>query len=167
MSAATGDLVGTAGWRVASHVVADPLPADWREQLVQRLGTRPRRIGAWAELALYGARRCLDEAGEAALAPGASLRVASLGGTMDATRVIARQSLTGLPLPFDFMQSQPSQMLAALGQHLGWQGDARFVQCRDAQATLALAQLESGTAGLLFGWVESGRRTEWWRFVRT
>lgn len=156
----------SAGWRTVAHVAVEPLPADWREQLAARIGTRPRRIGPWAELALFGARRCLDEAGETTLPSGASLRVASLGGTMDATRVIARQSLTGLPLPFDFMQSQPSQMLAALSQHLGWQGDARFVLSRDAQATLALAQLESGPAGLLFGWVEAGRRTEWWRLVR-
>lgn len=155
----------SAPWRLLAHVVAAPPPADWREQLVQRIGTRPRRIGPWAELALYGARRCLDEAGEAVLPAGASLRVASVGGTMDATRVIAQQSLTGLPLPFDFMQSQPSQMLAALSQHLGWQGDARFVSTRDEPATLGLAQLESGPAGLLFGWVEAGQRSEWWRFA--
>ncbi|MBX3618902.1 MAG: hypothetical protein KF891_02750 [Rhizobacter sp.] len=151
--------------KLVAHAVTDPLPADWREQLVQRLGTRPRRIGAWAELALHGARQCLDAAGEDTLPAGAVLRVASLSGPMSATRTIAEQVRHGLPMPFTFMQSQPSQMLAALAQHLGWQGDARFTLCRDAQATLALAQLESGPAGLLLGWVEEDRRTEWWRFT--
>lgn len=155
-----------SAWRTAAHIVLAPPPDDWRERLVQRIGTRPRRIGPWAELALHGARLCLDAAGEETLPRGASLRVASLGAAMDATRVIARQSQTGLPLPFDFMQSQPSQMLAALSQHLGWQGDARFLSCRDEVMTLALAQAESGPGGLLFGWVEAGRRSEWWRFVK-
>lgn len=150
---------------LVAQVELDPLPADWREQLVQRLGTRPRRIGGWAELALLGARLCLDAAGEATLAPGATLRVGSLSGPMSATRSVAGQAREGLPLPFSFMQSQPSQMLAALGQHLGWQGDARFIQTRDVSATLRLAQLECGPAGLLIGWVEEDLRTAWWRYA--
>lgn len=151
--------------KLAAHVVVDPLPPDWREQLAQRLGARPRRIGEWAELALHGARLCLDAAGEDTLPAGATLRVASLSGPMAATRAVAEQARASLPLPFTFMQSQPSQMLAAVSQALRWQGDARFVVCRDVQATLRLAQLESGPAGLLIGWVEEARRTEWWRFV--
>jgi hypothetical protein len=150
-------------WRVLAHVAVDPLPADWREQLAQRLGHRPRRIGAWAELALYGARLCLDEAGEISLPVGARLRVASLSGPINATRAVAAQAETGLPMPFNFMQSQASQMLAALSQHLAWQGDARFVTCRDPQAVLQLAQAEGGDSGVLFGWVEEDRRSEWWR----
>jgi hypothetical protein len=149
-----------------AHVVLDPLPADWREQLVQRLGTRPRRIGGWAELALHGARRCLDAAGEDALPRGTLLRVVGTGGPMVATRAVAEQAAAGLPMPFSFMQSQPSQMLAALSQHLGWQGDARFVLNRDPHATLQLAQLESGAAGVLIGTVDEDRRTEWWRYAQ-
>ncbi|HEX3138821.1 MAG TPA: hypothetical protein VHQ87_02130 [Rhizobacter sp.] len=152
-------------WRTAAHVVIDPLPADWREQLARRLGQRPRRIGAWTELALYGARVCLDAAQEEALPAGALLRVASLSGPRSATHAIVEQSRMGLPMPFSFMQSQPSQMLAALGQHLAWQGDARFTLCRDREATLQLAQLESGAPGVLIGWVEEDLRTEWWRLV--
>jgi hypothetical protein len=155
-----------SGWSITGHVVLDPLPADWRERLATRLGQRPRRIGPWAELALYGARLCLDAAGESALPAGAQLRVASLSGPLAATRQIAQQARTGLPMPFAFMQSQPSQMLAALSQHLGWQGDARFCVCRDPSALLQLAQQESGAAGLLIGWVEEDHRTEWWRMLR-
>jgi hypothetical protein len=152
-------------WRTHAHVVVDPLPVNWREQLAQRLGHRPRRIGAWAELALYGARMCLDAAEERALPAGAQLRVASLSGPMSATRAAAQQAETALPLPFTFMQSQASQMLAALSQHLGWQGDARFTLSREPNAVLQLAQCECSAEGLLIGWVEEDRRTEWWRMV--
>lgn len=148
-----------------SHVVLDPLPADWRDQLARRLGTRPRRIGAWAELALHGARLCLDAAQEDQLHDGALLRVVGVHGPMGATRLVAEQARQGLPLPFTFMQSQPSQTLAALSQHLGWQGDARYVLCRDTHAALQLAQLECGDAGLLIGTVEEDLRTEWWRYT--
>lgn len=147
-----------------AHVVFDPLPADWRDQLARRLGTRPRRIGGWAELALFGARLCLDAAQEEQLPTGALLRVVGVHGPMEATRVVAEQATQGLPLPFTFMQSQPSQTLAALSQHLGWQGDARYVLSRDAHATLQLAQLEAGPTGFLIGTVTEDHRTEWWRY---
>jgi hypothetical protein len=153
-------------WRTLAHVTVDPLPEGWRDDLARRLGTRPRRIGPWAELALYGARLCLAAANEEALPAGATLRVASVTGPLDVTRVIAEQARSAVPMPFSFMQSQPSQMLAALAQSLAWQGDARFVMCRDADTTLQLAQLEAGPHGLLLGWVEDGRRTQWWRMVR-
>jgi hypothetical protein len=153
-------------WHTLAHILADPLPGDWRDQLAMRLGERPRRIGSWAELALYGARLCLDAAGEPALPAGAQMRIASLSGPLRATQMIAGQARTGLPMPFAFMQSQPSQMLAALSRHLAWQGDARFTLCRDRHAILQLAQQECSAAGVLIGWVEEERSTEWWRMVR-
>lgn len=148
-----------------AHVALDPLPADWRDQLARRLGARPRRLGGWAELALLGARLCLDAAGEEHLPAGAVLRVVGVHGPMEATRAVVEQATQGLPLPFSFMQSQPSQMLAAVSQHLGWQGDARYVLGRDPQATLQLAQLESGPEGVLIGTVAEGLRTQWWRYT--
>jgi len=155
-----------SGWQTLAHVVVDPLPADWRDQLAQRLDQRPRRIGAWVELALYGARLCLDAAGETTLPPGALLRVASLSGPLAVTRALAEQARHRLPLPFAFMQTQPSQMLAALSQHLTWQGDARFMLCRDKAAVMRLAKLECGPAGVLIGWVEEDQCAEWWRLRR-
>ena len=153
-------------WHLLAHVAVDPLPADWRGRLADRLGESPRRLGSWAELALYGARACLDAAHEPALPAGATLRVASLSGPLRATRTVIDQARAGMPMPFAFMQSQPSQMLAALSRHLAWQGDAGFTLSRDPQAVLQLAQLEAGPAGLLIGWVEEDLRTEWWRWVR-
>lgn len=155
-----------SNWRVVAQVCLDPLPNDWREQLIQRIGQRPRRIGGWAELALYGARLCLDAAQEAMLPSAVQLRVASLSGPLTASRSIIEQARSSLPRPFTFMQSQPSQLLATLSQHLQWQGDARFTVCRDRDAVLELAKLECSTAGLLIGWVEEDTRTQWWRLAR-
>jgi hypothetical protein len=153
-------------WRTVAHETA-ALPEDWRMQLAVRLGQRPRRVGLWAELALYGARRCLDAAGEATLPAQAVLCVASLRGPVAVTRATIDQLSTGLPMPFSFLQSQPSQMLAALCQALAWQGDARFMLTRDAQVLRAQVLREAGPAGALLGWVDEGPvlRSEWWRLV--
>ncbi|RYY52962.1 MAG: hypothetical protein EOO24_64695, partial [Comamonadaceae bacterium] len=71
--------------KLAAHIVLAPPPADWRDALAARLGQRPRRIGVWAELALHGARQCLDAAGEPALQPDARVRVMSFSGARSAT----------------------------------------------------------------------------------
>jgi hypothetical protein len=157
------------GWRLAAHVGSTPPPPDWRDALARRLGQRPRRIGPWAELAMYGALQCLDTAGMAHLPTGARLRVASLSGPQGATRASVAQFCNGeLPLPFTFMQTQPGTMLAALCQALGWQGDAAFLACRDGQALQRLALQGAGPQGVLFGWVEQdgdALRSEWWYWV--
>lgn len=160
----------TAAWRIASHFTADPLPADWRDQLAHRLGRRPRRVGLWTELAMYGARRCLDEAGEGPLPAGARLRVSSMRGAWGATHAALAQLDAGMLMPFTFMQSQAALMLAEVGRCLEWQGDASFALCRDPQQLLRLAQVGAGSAGLLVGVVEEERngekpRSEWWRLV--
>lgn len=158
-----------SGWRLAAHVAEAPPPPDWRDALARRLGQRPRRIGPWAELAMYGALQCLDAACVAQLPTGARLRVASLSGPQGATRASVAQFCNGeLPLPFTFMQTQPGTMLAAIGQALGWQGDAAFLACRDAQALRRLALQGAGPQGVLIGWVEQdgdALRSEWWYWV--
>lgn len=159
-------------WRTVAHVVAHPPPDDWRDALATRLGRRPRRVGLWTELAMYGALRCLDAAGEAALPTGARLRVTSRRGAWEATRAGLAQLDAGLPMPFTFMQGQPALMLAEVGRCLDWQGDASFMLCRDLARPLALSQLGAGRDGLLFGVVEETfgdvpPRSEWWRLVPT
>ena len=158
-------MTANRAWHTRAHVVIDPLPADWRAQLADRLGARPRRLGPWAELAWWGARCCLDAAHEDVLQSGALLRVASLSGPLSATRAVGQQVRVGLPLPVAFMQSQPGQMLAGLSLHLGWTGDASFLACRNRDALLQLVQRESGAAGVLLGWVDEDVRTEWLRLV--
>lgn len=157
-------------WRTVAHVGAGAPPEDWRERLAARLGYRPRRVGAWTELAMYGARCCLDEAGEATLPAGARLRVGSLRGAWAATHAGLAQLDAGMLMPFTFMQGQPALMLAEVARCLGWQGDASFALGRDPAQVLRLAQVGAGSAGLLVGVVEEARngeaaRSEWWRLA--
>lgn len=156
-------------WRLAAHTVHAPPAPGWRDELAQMLGHRPRRLGEWAELALYGALCCLREAGEAQLPAAARLRLASRDGPAAAHREALAQLQDGLPMPFAFMQSQPAITLAALAQALQWQGDAAFVVASDAQQALpALCLRGAGRAGALLGVVEAhagALRSEWWRWV--
>ena len=160
-------------WRLAAHVAAAPPPPDWRAELARMLGHRPRRLGEWTELALYGALRCLHEAGEARLPPGARLRLLSRGGPVSAQREALGQWREGLPMPFTFMQSQPALTLAALAQTLQWQGDAAFVPLRDAislEGVRVMSLHGANPAGALVGVVEDAGgtrecRSEWWRWT--
>ncbi len=141
-------------WRITGRFFAAPPPADWRAQLATRLGQRPRRIGEWAELALFGARQCLDSAGETRLPGGALLSLSSLHGPDIALRAALEQMGEGVPMPITFLNSQPSQALPALAQYLGWQGNGRCLTTRDPVRALQLACLEAGADGMLLGWVD-------------
>lgn len=143
------------------------LPDDWRNQLATQLGQRPRRVGVWAELALYGALQCLEANGLQKLSSNTALRVTSASGPSAALALVGQSCDAGeLPMPFDFLQSQPSQMLAALSQYLGWQGDAAYLSQASPGALQAdihaiAATLRQQAArhqrpwdGLLFGHVD-------------
>ena len=140
-------------WRVTGRQFAVP-PADWRAQLATRLGERPRRLGEWVELALWGARLCLDHAGEAQLPANVLLTLSSLKGPDLALRSALAQASDGVPMPITFLNSQPAQALPALAQYLGWQGNGRCLTTRESGLALQLACLESGKEGLLAGWVD-------------
>ncbi|RYF82789.1 MAG: hypothetical protein EOO29_05860 [Comamonadaceae bacterium] len=153
---------------MAAHAVHAPPPPDWRDELAQMLGHRPRRLGEWTELALYGALSCMRAAGETRLAPGARLRLSSTRGPATAQREALAQLAEGMPMPFAFMQSQPALTLAALAQALQWQGDAAFVAARDAQQFEALCLRGAGPEGVLLGRVDADAqrlRSAWtlWR----
>jgi len=141
-------------WRITGRYIASPPAADWRAQLATRLGHRPRRIGEWVELALFGARHCLDNAGEADLPAGALLSLSSLHGPDIALRAALDQAKEGVPLPIAFLGSQSSQALPALAKYLGWQGNGRCLTTRDPLLALHLACFEAGRSGLLVGWVD-------------
>lgn len=156
------------------------LPADWHARLVARLGQRPRRLGTWTELALYGALDCMADVAArggvgsadstanppigtptspsaplcASLPPTARLRVSSERGSAAAIGAGLDQFAEGWVLPFTFMQTLPSQMLAALARTLGWQGDGSFVASADPLQTLALACAGAPAAGVLWGRVD-------------
>jgi hypothetical protein len=143
-------------WAVAGRC-ADPHPVDWPQDLVRRLGQRPRRLGRWAERALHGALCCLESAGERVLPADAALLVCSLDGAQPALRSALTAVAQGqLPLPYTFLQSQAAVMLSALAAHLGWSGDAQAVARRDPIALLHTSLLDAPPGGLLIGWVEDG-----------
>ncbi len=131
-----------------------PPPAGWREALCVMLGAKPRRIGNWAELGLYGALRCLSEAGEKSLSTGAQVWLGSLRGTYVATGTVLGQMQDDLPMPLAFLQTQPSQLLAMLAARMDWKGHACFVAGSNPEALLRLAAAQSGEEGLLLGWVD-------------
>jgi hypothetical protein len=141
------------------------LPPDWREQLTQMLGAKPRRIGTWAELGLYGALRCMADAGEKTLAQDAQIWLGSRRGTYAATDTVLKQLLEDLPMPLAFLQTQPSQLLALLAAQLGWKGHACFVAGAEPQALMRLATAQAGKDGVLLGWLDEmdGGKTGWLR----
>ncbi len=131
------------------------VPADWREALHSMLGERPRRLGEWAELGLWGALRCLRDAGLESLPAGAIIRVCSAGGPRTATlKALQEIRAQNLPMPFSFLQSQPGQLLASLSAALRWQGDARMLSTREERLATQLACLDSAAPGVLLGWLE-------------
>ncbi len=154
-------------WRIAGRHFDDPPPADWRQRLATRLGERPRRVGAWVELALYGALQCLDDAGEASLPDAALLSLSTLHGPDIALRAALAEARDGLPLPIGFLTSQPGQALPALARYLDWHGEGRCLSSRAPALALQLACIEAGPAGLLAGWVDEGGpgRSLWLRLL--
>ncbi len=146
---------------------AAPPPADWREQLAQMLGAKPRRIGTWAELGLYGALRCMLDAGEKTLPLHAQIWLGSRLGTCSATKTVLDQMREDLPMPLAFLQTQPSQLLALLAAQMGWNGQACFVAGGGMQSLLQLAAAQAGEGGLLLGWLDEtdGGESKWLRLL--
>jgi hypothetical protein len=154
---------------ISGRYVAAPPPADWRAQLAQMLGAKPRRLGTWAELGLYGALRCMADAGETSLPTGALLLLTSQRGSHAATSSALEQLRDGFLMPLSFLQTQPSQLLATLAAQLNWQGHGCFFACAQEQDLLRLAAAQAGDAGALLGWVDemTGGSTNWLRLERS
>ena len=143
------------GYRISARFVPQVLAAGWGAQLLERLGSRPRRLGRWAELGMYGALECLAADAQATLTEHAALLLSSQHGPALAMHSALAQAREGLPMPLSFLQTQPSQLLAALSAQLRWRGDARFITHPDPLAVLTLALTMAGrhADGLLAGWV--------------
>jgi hypothetical protein len=150
---------------IRGRCIAAPPPDDWREQLAQMLGAKPRRIGTWAELGMYGALRCLADAGEKTLAQDAQVWLGSRRGTYAATATVLDQLREDLPMPLAFLQTQPSQLLALLAAQISWNGQACFVAGAESLALLRLAGAQTGAGGVLLGWVDEmdGGSSNWLR----
>lgn len=151
-------------YRVSARFV-QPVSADWRERLAARLGARPRRLGRWAELGLFGALECLHP--HNTLPTNTALLLSSRHGPSPAMQEAMAQVRDGLPLPLTFLQIQPSQLLAALSAQLHWRGDARFLTHPKPLVVLsaALALAQDHAHGVLVGWVDeiTGESSHWLR----
>ncbi|GAA5170659.1 beta-ketoacyl synthase N-terminal-like domain-containing protein [Viridibacterium curvum] len=152
----------------------DAQSADWQNELYTMLGSRPRRLGSWVELGLWGALRCMRQAGVPEPGDDLIIRISSLDGPRQAIEKALSESLdSGTPMPFSFLQSQPSQLLARLAAALHWQGDARIVTQRDPIALIRLALCEQATCGgdILLGWLDEATPTlparSQWLFLRS
>lgn len=154
---------------VSGRCLAAPPPADWREQLTQMLGAKPRRIGTWAELGLYGALRCLADAGEKTLPPDAILLLTSRRGTYGAAGAALEQMRGDGLMPLTFLQTQPSQLLGLLAAQMHWTGHACFFAAAQPQDLLRLAAVQAGGGGALLGCVDEtdGGLTHWLRLRRS
>lgn len=150
---------------ISGRCIAAPPAADWGQQLARMMGAKPRRIGTWAELGLYGALRCMEDAGETKLAQDAQIWLGSGRGTYAATDIVLGQLRDDLPMPLAFLQTQPSQLLALLAAQLDWSGHACFVAGGTPEALLGLAAAQAGAGGVLLGWVDEmdAGATNWLR----
>lgn len=150
---------------IDGRCIAAPPPADWCDQLAQMLGAKPRRIGTWAELGLFGALRCMADANEKTLPQDAQIWLGSRRGTYAATAIVLDQLRDDLPMPLAFLQTQPSQLLALLAAQMDWKGHACFVAGSEPLALMRLAGAQAGDGGVLLGWVDEmdGGKTVWLR----
>lgn len=154
---------------VIGRCLAAPAHAGWREELAQLLGAKPRRIGTWAELGLYGALHCMADADERALPQDAVLFLTSRRGTYVATGTALEQMQDDVLMPLTFLQTQPGQLLALLAAQLEWTGPACFLAAAQPQEVLCLAAAQAGQGGALLGCVDetNGGFSSWLRLGRS
>lgn len=130
-----------------------PTSAHWREQLIELLGAKPRRLSRWCELGLFGALACIQRTAARQLPDTVALRVYSEFGTLNATCLALQQTRDYLPMPFTFMQTQPGQLFNALGAATGWHGDG-YTSVYPDRHLGEVALLRSLSQPTLFGWVD-------------
>lgn len=130
-----------------------PIGNDWNLQLVDLLGSKPRRLSRWCELGLFGALSCIRKAGQTHLPNDVAIRVYTEYGTMNATRMAMVQASEHLPMPFTFMQTQPGQLFNALGTALDWHGDG-YTTSSDNRRHSEIALLRTIKHSSLLAWVD-------------
>lgn len=126
-----------------------PVDHDWQAQLASLLGSKPRRLSRWCELGLFGALACIGQTGQRHLSNQVAIRIDSESGTLHATRAALAQANEHLPMPFTFMQTQPSQLFHALGTALNWHGAGYTTCCSRRAQRDAMLLLGIGQAALL------------------
>lgn len=130
-----------------------PITENWRAELIAILGGKPRRLSTWCELGLLGALSCINTAQPSSLPSTVPIRVYTESGTISATRRALEQNKEHTPMPFTFMQTQPSQLFNALGGALAWNGDGATLSSQNLQQYETFA-LQGVQQSVLLAWVE-------------
>lgn len=130
-----------------------PITESWRAELITLLGDKPRRLSTWCELGLLGALSCVKTAQPSALPNDVPIRIYTESGTITATRRALEQNREHTPMPFTFMQTQPSQLFNALGGALAWNGDGATLSSQNLQQYETFA-LHEAQQSVLLAWVE-------------
>lgn len=171
---------GAPALRCVAHAQArfDTLDGDQHaaaaavlRELERTLGERPRRLGAFARLALVGALACRAQLEPDRLPVGTALLLSSrLAVWPDlAPQLAAFNVRQQAPTPFDFLAAQCNAACLAVARRLGLSGAALFVAVDDAQRMLAVDALARDAPAVLVGRVEVGTpawTSEWSCFVR-
>ncbi|MBB3168332.1 hypothetical protein [Simiduia aestuariiviva] len=121
----------------------------WREELVELLGAKPRRLSQWCELGLWGLIHCVHSDIDQKIRSDAIIRVISQASTKNATERALAQSIDFPPMPFTFMQSQPGQFFSALANVFEWRGDAQVMTLSNLGLDLGLSLRSIGEPCLL------------------
>jgi hypothetical protein len=142
----------------------EPITLNWRDQLIQLMGVKPRRLSLWCELGLLGALSCIKTA-NITLTSDHQIRVYSEQGTFTAIATALEQTKEDLPMPFTFMQTQPGQLFNALGTQLNWHGDGYVIFAEHIHTAEEMLLSDIADSGLI-GWVdEEPELQSWWLWL--
>lgn len=144
--------MNTIYFRIAACSNA-PITDDWRTELISMMGGKPRRLSTWCELGLFGALSCIRTTTQASLPSVVPIRVYTESGTITTTWRAIEQNQEHMPMPFTFMQTQPSQLFNALGEVLSWNGDGATFSAKNLQEyeNFALREIQQSS---VLAWVE-------------
>lgn len=141
-------------WQVIARNSPQFVDEQWRERLMQMLGSKPRRISLFAETVMYGALDCIGQAPDWQAQSLSTVRIATLKGPCYATLKILKESEHELPMPFAFLQSQLSQGMVALLKRLDWQGDASMMITEHDTDFIKMTLIAAGNGDVLLGRTE-------------
>lgn len=141
-----------------------PVTDNWRTQLVNRLGYKPRRLSQWCELGLWGALESLAQVDQALVNDTLTVRVYTRHSTLNASLQALEQLRSFPPMPFTFLQTQPGQLLGHLGKALNWRGDGVVLTVDSVDSVVPLC---SEGALQLIGWLDDVRQlTSQWLLLQ-
>ena len=153
-----------ADWRILGQTHTDchsDAHTEWKTELSQRIGYKPRRISQLAQMALLGVLQCLEKANQPALPHDCAIRIITSYGTAKTTQTALTDLKNQEPvLPFAFLQTQVSQILAAISQTLHWQGEGLVFTAANEPLLVQQLIATANSSLLLIGWLDENMDAE-------